>query len=206
MLGQVEISGRAIVLDGDTINMEELGIRFYGVDAPEFAQNCTRPNGASWLCGAAASEALEDKLDNRRITCEQKDIDIYRRTVAVCRLDGEDLSAWLVASGWAMAYREFSQDYADAEATAREGRLNIWNGNFQAPEEFRREQSNNTETDAGNRRGCEIKGNISARGDRIYHLRGGEFYERTTISLARGERVFCTEAEAQEAGWRRSRR
>ena len=53
---------------------------------------------------------------------------------------------------------------------------------------------------------CAIKGNISAGGERIYHVPGGDYYERTGIGTDRGERWFCSEAEAREAGWRKSRR
>ncbi len=56
------------------------------------------------------------------------------------------------------------------------------------------------------RPGCVIKGNVSASGERIYHLPGGAFYNATQIDPKRGERWFCSEAEAQAAGWRRSRR
>jgi len=48
---------------------------------------------------------------------------------------------------------------------------------------------------------CLIKGNISPAG-RIYHLPGSDSYDKTRIDEARGERWFCTEAEAREAGWR----
>ena len=53
---------------------------------------------------------------------------------------------------------------------------------------------------------CLIKGNISSRGERIYHVPGGAYYSRTKISPATGERFFCSEAEAKAAGWRASRR
>lgn len=49
---------------------------------------------------------------------------------------------------------------------------------------------------------CRIKGNINAKGERIYHTPGGEWYDRTRIDPAKGERWFCTEAEARDAGWR----
>ena len=52
---------------------------------------------------------------------------------------------------------------------------------------------------------CRIKGNISANG-KIYHMPGQYDYARTRINLAKGERMFCSEAEAQAAGWRRARR
>ena len=54
--------------------------------------------------------------------------------------------------------------------------------------------------------GWRIKGNISHRGERIYHVLGGQHYAKTKIDPARGERWFCTEDEAGDAGWRRSLR
>jgi hypothetical protein len=54
--------------------------------------------------------------------------------------------------------------------------------------------------------GCTIKGNVApGTGERIYHLPGDAFHGRTRVSLWRGERWFCTEAEARAAGWRRAR-
>lgn len=46
---------------------------------------------------------------------------------------------------------------------------------------------------------CNIKGNHSRRGEWIYHLPGMPYYEQT-----RPEAMFCTEAEAQAAGYRRA--
>ena len=51
---------------------------------------------------------------------------------------------------------------------------------------------------------CLIKGNVSDNGQ-IYHLPGGRSYPGTRINEAQGERWFCTEAEAQAAGWRAAR-
>jgi hypothetical protein len=51
---------------------------------------------------------------------------------------------------------------------------------------------------------CRIKGNISESG-KIYHVPGSEWYERTQINPAKGERWFCTEVEAKAAGWRAPR-
>ena len=48
---------------------------------------------------------------------------------------------------------------------------------------------------------CRIKGNIS-NGDRVYHTPDSPYYARTHIDPAQGERWFCTESEAQAAGWR----
>lgn len=53
---------------------------------------------------------------------------------------------------------------------------------------------------------CTIRGNISPMsGQRIYHVPGQAYYAETTIKPLRGERWFCSEAEAQQASWRRAR-
>jgi hypothetical protein len=52
-----------------------------------------------------------------------------------------------------------------------------------------------------------IKGNVSYEtGERIYHVPGQEYYDETVINPNYGERWFCTEQEAVEAGWRKARR
>ncbi|MEK7149539.1 MAG: hypothetical protein AAB757_00975 [Patescibacteria group bacterium] len=50
---------------------------------------------------------------------------------------------------------------------------------------------------------CLIKGNISS-GGKIYHMPGGQFYDRTVINTSKGEKWFCSEVEAKTAGWRKS--
>lgn len=52
---------------------------------------------------------------------------------------------------------------------------------------------------------CRIKGNINRAGEKIYHLPGGRWYDRTRISKPAGERMFCSEEEAVKAGWRRAK-
>ena len=53
---------------------------------------------------------------------------------------------------------------------------------------------------------CAIKGNVNSRGEKIYHVPGGQFYDRTDIKPKEGDRWFCTEEEARNAGFRASER
>ena len=53
--------------------------------------------------------------------------------------------------------------------------------------------------------GCGIKGNVSSSGERIYHMPSQEYYDATEISSSKGEKWFCSEAEARGAGWRKSK-
>jgi len=53
---------------------------------------------------------------------------------------------------------------------------------------------------------CNIKGNISASsGERIYYVPGQKNYDATRVNYSRGERWFCSETDAQAAGWRKSK-
>ncbi|KAF5834922.1 high light-induced nuclease [Dunaliella salina] len=47
-----------------------------------------------------------------------------------------------------------------------------------------------------------IKGNISAKGERIYHLPGGTYYNRVVIEPEKGEKCFASEADALKEGFR----
>ncbi len=58
--------------------------------------------------------------------------------IARCAVAGEDLGAWVVSQGWALAYRRYSPDYVDEEADAQAVRRGIWAGQFVKPWEWRR--------------------------------------------------------------------
>ena len=85
-----------------------------------------------------AALALSDKIGNRTVACEPRDKDQYGRIVAVCRAGGEDLNKWMVAQGWALAYRKYSTAYVEQESNASAAKLGIWQGEFVDPWEWRR--------------------------------------------------------------------
>ena len=62
----------------------------------------------------------------------------YDRRAAVCSVDGEDLNAWLVREGLALAYRKYSLDYIGQENAARAAGRGMWSGAFYAPWDQRR--------------------------------------------------------------------
>jgi len=67
---QAGISGRASVIDGDTLEIHGTLIRLYGIDAPESSQTCKRPSGDTWRCGQRAAIALAEFLRAGPIDCE----------------------------------------------------------------------------------------------------------------------------------------
>lgn len=133
------ISGTASVIDGDTIEIHGQRIRLSAIDAIESRQPCILAGGKNWNCSRDAAFALSDKIGRAPLACEVKDIDRYGRSVAVCGLDGEDIGAWMVENGWAVAFRRYGTEYVAAEGRARAAGLGIWRSEFQMPWDWRKE-------------------------------------------------------------------
>jgi endonuclease YncB( thermonuclease family) len=204
--GAEAIVGHATVIDGDTLDIHGTQIRLYGVDAPEYDQMCIL-RGKNIPCGQNAAHALSDKIGSALVTCEPKDRDKNNRVLAVCHSGGDDLNAWMVAHGWAMAYRQYTADYAEEEDSASQANLGIWQGEFVTPWDWRHgKRPEAVKTEPQQPGACLIKGNINPRGEHIYHVPGGDFYDKTVIDITKGERWFCTEEEARAAGWQKSLR
>lgn len=200
------ITGRAVVADGDTFTLDGARIRLWGVDAPELHQTCALRNGRSWPCGDQAREALKRLVAGKAVRCEPQYRDRNGRPVSKCVAAGQDLAGQLVASGWALDFARYSRSaYQPAERNARSQRVGVWQGTFTPPWEWRAAQSaggRDHATPGPTNPACRIKGNIGASNQRIAHAPGQQDYEAVRIDTARGERWFCTDAEARAAGWR----
>lgn len=182
------------VIDGDTLDMDGTIYRLNGIDAPEHGQTC-----GGWACGKASTETLVELVKGRDIACDPVSRDGYGRIVATCYADGADIGAQLIDKGLAWAFVKYSDTYARREAAARRNARGIWTGRFTPPWEYREDRWRKATAAAP--RGCPIKGNISRNGH-IYHAPWSPWYSRTRISPSKGERWFCSEAEAIAAGWR----
>ncbi|WP_456238544.1 sunset domain-containing protein [Ollibium composti] len=105
------------------------------------------------------------------------------------------------------------------QSAAQAEKIGIWQGQFELPWEWRAAQREQTDSSpivslapsvaspaAASRPSgaCDIKGNISRKGERIYHVPSQKYYAQTRVSTGKGERWFCSEQEARAAGWRRS--
>ena len=206
-----ELVGRATVTDGDTLTVAKQRIRLWGIDAPESAQQCTGKDGRTWPCGRRSAAALDGYLLEKTVRCQPKDTDRYGRVVAECFVQGASVNRWMVRSGWAVAYRQYATAFIADEADARQHQRNLWQGPVQMPADYRRSKRDQaarhapaaTQPAPG---GCQIKGNISRQGKKIYHVPGQWDYARTSIDTSRGERMFCSPADAVRAGWQPAKR
>ena len=102
------------------------------------------------------------------------------------------------------SYRTCPTDCVSHETAKKTARRDLWRGEFVEPSRWRRGEG--LKAAAGAAGDCRIKGNISRKGTSIYHVPGGYSYAKPRIDTAKGERWFCTEAEARAAGWRRAKR
>jgi len=198
-----ELTGFARVVDGDTFSLGAERVRLWGVDAPEGRQVCQDGQGRGYACGDVARDQLSRLIGGQAVRCEVRDRDSYGRAVARCLAGSTDLGEAMVRAGWAVDYVQFSRGaYASAEVEARRARRGLWAGRFETPSTWRAEARQALPAPAAPPRpGCVIKGNINAKGRRIFHVPGQEDYAATRIDTGRGERWFCSADEARAAGW-----
>lgn len=133
-----DINGQPRVIDGDTIEVGVAKVRLFGIDAPERDQSCQWPDKVV-PCGQLATAALTDLVAGADVTCRTIEKDRYGRWVAVCYAGGSDIGRNLVRTGWALAYRRYSNDYADEEIEANAARVGLWRGTFIPPWKWRRQ-------------------------------------------------------------------
>ena len=141
-----EITGYAKIIDGDTIKISNKKIRLHGIDAPEKKQTCKKPYliigifsfTKSYSCGQVSTDKLIKKINNQIVKCKIKNVDRYNRLIGECYKRNENLNAWLVSNGYAVAYRKYSKKYIPDEKNAKNKNPGIWQGKFEMPWNFRR--------------------------------------------------------------------
>ena len=124
------------VIDGDTIRLGDVKIRFSGIDAPEINQSCVAIEGKV-ACGKISRDLLIEKVTNNKISCTDEGKDFYGRVLGECFVNGESLSSYLVREGFAFAYRKYSNKYIEDEEYAKFNKLGMWSMEFEYPWDYR---------------------------------------------------------------------
>lgn len=201
------------VTDGDTIKVRVGGIteriRVIGIDTPELkGDECWAQKAASTMQSLVQSRSVQLVADPT-----QADRDRYGRLLRhVVTQDGRLAAQVLLEGGFGKEYTyaaayEHRSAYLAAEKRAKAKKLGVWSAACAAPVVAAPPPpgSNGTTAPVKPTGRCLIKGNISSKGEKIYHVPGGGSYDVTVITESKGERWFCTEAEAVGAGWRKAR-
>jgi len=196
-----DLSGRVIgITDGDTVTLltsdkQQVRIRLAEIDAPESGQPY----------GNKSKQKLSELIFGKDVRVVVQTTDRYGRTVGRPYAGDLDVCEEMVRTGAVWVYRQYVIDKSlfDIEIEAREAKRGIWGlseAQNMPPWEWRR-----TGGQEGAPEGCNIKGNVNSKGDKIYHVPGMSSYGATKIDESKGERWFCSDEEAQAAGWRAPR-
>jgi endonuclease YncB( thermonuclease family) len=219
----------ATVRDGGTLQLGNATYRLDGIDVPPVDQLCIDEHADVWTCGIEARDQLAKLIDGKQVRCDDLGADpaYKKRHLGVCRVEGEttSLSQLLVRNGFALnveasATGRFTVD----QARATDDRQGLWKGCFVAPQEFRRGKRDSALLGASCRAdrdreirealfpedlvmpaSCNIKGKYAVRARvtgnlGIYHLQACRSYP----GLTKPDRWFCSEEDAQGAGFRRA--
>jgi endonuclease YncB( thermonuclease family) len=129
-----DLIGQASIIDGDTLEIHRTRIRLWGIDAPETTQLCRGDDSLQYRCGAKAANDLDAFIASRPVNCAPISLDQYGRTVATCWVDGVDLGEWLVRSGLALDWPQYSKGkYAAAQRDAEHAGRGMWGGSYVEP-------------------------------------------------------------------------
>ncbi|MDP2946334.1 MAG: thermonuclease family protein [bacterium] len=189
------------VVDGDTIEIEGgEKVRYIGIDTPETVD----PRKPVQCFGVEASKKNKEMVEGKMVRLEKDitDRDKYNRLLRYVWLDDVLVNLELVKQGFAYSYSyppdiKYQDQIINAQQEAKGAIRGLWSAcpvqaAIPAPQENNPSGS------------CLIKGNISTSGEKIYHLLGCGSYSKTQIDEKRGEKWFCSESEAQAAGWRKA--
>jgi len=90
--------------------------------------------GIETSCDETAAAIIRE---NEELQCNLRDVDRYGRLIMQCFTDSIDIGAAMVRSGYALAYRHFSDLYTADEEQAKKALKGVWRGAFSPPWEWR---------------------------------------------------------------------
>jgi micrococcal nuclease len=200
----------ARVVDGDTIDIVINGkterLRLIGINTPEVVD----PRKTVECFGREASDNAKKLLSGQEVRVKadstQDDRDKYGRLLRyVWRRDGLFYNLEAIKDGFAYEYTYqlpyiYQKDFKEAQIIAQENKLGLWADGACGEKNITPALTNNPI-----KRDCVIKGNIGSDNSKIYHLPECAYYKQTVIDESKGEKWFCSEAEAIAAGWRKAK-
>jgi micrococcal nuclease len=197
------------VHDGDTIrviyNGKAENVRFLLIDTPE----TSHPTKGEQPYGQEAKQLTKQLVENaKKIELEFDQgpkRDKYDRLLAYVYADGKMVQKELLKQGLArVAYvyepnTRYVDEFRAIEQESRKQKIGVWEVEGYAQNDgFHPEVMKEEKQTSAN--GCDIKGNINSKGEKIYHTPDSPWYEQT-----KPEVWFCSENEAISSGFRKAK-
>ena len=140
LLFPFNIRAQKLVIDGDSLNVNNKEVRLIGIDAPEYNQTCFDENNTEYDCGKEAFIFLKILVENglkqdKKLKCKKKGTDIYKRDLSVCYIGKTNINKAIIKAGYAVAY--IDNRYKKFEEQAKKRKTGIWQGKFMRPELYR---------------------------------------------------------------------
>lgn len=193
-------------VDGDTIDVElENGkterVRLLLIDTPE----TKHPQLGVQPFGPEASEFTKETLEGKEVEMEfdVSERDRYGRVLAYIWLEGQMFNQDLLERGLARVAIyppdiKYVDEFEQTQETARKNRIGIWSlENYVSEKGYTRHNITDSPKSTDAPDGCEIKGNINSKGEKIYHNTLSRNYKQTIPEI-----WFCSESDAKKAGFR----
>jgi endonuclease YncB( thermonuclease family) len=120
-----EISGYAFVQDDGSMKVDGRHVRLFGIYIPPTSQSC-RTFERPLTCAPRAALALDFRIGADFVHCQPTSKSQDGEIVALCRVGGEDLSAYLLTRGWAVALPDAPFEYSALEKIARNQGVGVW--------------------------------------------------------------------------------
>lgn len=197
------VEGKASVLGGDSLRINGAVVRLAGVEAPEADQKCFGANKKRWACGEAAQAALQQIVKGKTVRCEVSGADAAGRSLGRCLTvntgTSQDVAETLVRQGAVFAEGGLLASYTSVESEAKAKKVGLWRGEAERPAGYRNKLWEAAAKAAPD--GCPIKGQVAGEA-KTYVLPWSPDYGTVKVRATRGERWFCSEGEAQAAGWK----
>jgi micrococcal nuclease len=221
------------VTDGDTVKVRMSdgvieAVRIIGIDTPE-----TRPTECFGMEATERMRTFVEAKTVVLERDPADDRDNFGRLLRYISVDGTDVGAAMIRDGYAHSYKKYPHprldEYNALERDARDTYRGLWGDVCVVPEvQGESSQKAGQEDDLSSlpapsagvgggqtnpfpdqlpppeEQECVIKGNVNSKKEKIYHYPGCGSYNRTKIKPEEGDRWFCTEKEASEAGFRRA--
>ena len=120
-----EISGYAFVQEDGSMKVDGRHVRLFGIYIPPTSQSC-RTFERPVTCAPRAALALDFRIGADFVHCEPRSKSADGEIVALCRVGDEDLSAYLLTRGWAVALPDAPFEYSALEKIARQQGIGVW--------------------------------------------------------------------------------